>query len=72
MSEKKKRDQKKETTELTDETLEQASGGNSTSGEVRTSQSGDADDRPTEEVAFYYNKIAFGYAKTTDGKEWDS
>lgn len=22
--------------------------------------SGDADDRPTEEVAFYYNKIAFG------------
>ena len=29
--------------------------------------SGDADDRPTEEVAFYYNKIAFGYAPTTDG-----
>ena len=25
--------------------------------------SGDADDRPTEEVAFYYNKIAFSYAK---------
>ena len=25
------------------------------------STSGDADDRPTEEVAFYYNKIAFGY-----------
>ena len=25
--------------------------------------SGDADDRPTEEVAFYYNKIAFGYAR---------
>jgi hypothetical protein len=24
------------------------------------STSGDADDRPTEEVAFYYNKIAFG------------
>ena len=23
--------------------------------------SGDADDRPSEEVAFYYNKIAFGY-----------
>ena len=23
------------------------------------STSGDADDRPTEEVAFYYNKIAF-------------
>ena len=26
------------------------------------STSGDADDRPTEEVAFYYNKIAFNYA----------
>ena len=25
------------------------------------STSGDADDRPTEEVAFYFNKIAFGY-----------
>lgn len=25
------------------------------------STSGDADDRPTEEVAFYYNKIALGY-----------
>ena len=25
------------------------------------STSGDADDRPTEEVAFYYNKIAFDY-----------
>ena len=36
------------------------------------STSGDADDRPTEEVAFYYNKIAFNYAKTTDGKEWES
>ena len=38
--------------------------------------SGDADDRPTEEVAFYYNKIAFSYAHTKDGKEdatvsWD-
>jgi len=32
------------------------------------STSGDADDRPTEEVAFYYNKIAFSYATTTDGK----
>lgn len=32
--------------------------------------SGDADDRPTEEVAFYYNKIAFSYARTKDGKEW--
>jgi type VI protein secretion system component Hcp len=28
----------------------------------KTSTSGDADDRPTEEVAFYYNKIAFGVA----------
>ena len=33
--------------------------------------SGDADDRPTEEVAFYYNKIAFNYAMTEDGKTWD-
>ena len=32
------------------------------------STSGDADDRPTEEVAFYYNKIAFGYGATTDGQ----
>jgi hypothetical protein len=31
------------------------------------STSGDADDRPTEEVAFYYNRIAFQYASTTDG-----
>lgn len=28
--------------------------------------SGDADDRPTEEVAYYYNKIAFNYAMTKD------
>ena len=34
------------------------------------STSGDADDRPTEEVAFYYNKIAFGYVSTDeDGNE---
>lgn len=32
------------------------------------STSGDADDRPTEEVAFYYNKIAFNYAQTKDGR----
>jgi type VI protein secretion system component Hcp len=32
------------------------------------STSGDADDRPTEEVAFYYNRIAFQYRSTTDGK----
>jgi hypothetical protein len=31
------------------------------------STSGDADDRPTEEVAFYYNKIATQYAKTAAG-----
>ena len=36
------------------------------------STSGDADDRPTEEVAFYYNKIAFTYADTKDGTvSWD-
>jgi type VI protein secretion system component Hcp len=32
------------------------------------STSGDADDRPTEEVAFYYNRIAFKYARTADGE----
>jgi len=32
------------------------------------STSGDADDRPTEEVAFYYNKIAAQYAKSKHGK----
>ena len=31
------------------------------------STSGDADDIPVEEVAFYYNKIAFAYNPTTDG-----
>ncbi|NNM03221.1 MAG: type VI secretion system tube protein Hcp [Nitrosopumilus sp.] len=31
------------------------------------STSGDADDRPTEEVSFYYNKIAFQYT-STDGQ----
>jgi type VI secretion system secreted protein Hcp len=34
--------------------------------------SGDADDRPTEEVAFYYNKIAFEYLVTKDGREFKS
>jgi type VI protein secretion system component Hcp len=34
------------------------------------STSGDADDRPTEEVAFYYNRIAFNYANTKDGKSF--
>jgi type VI protein secretion system component Hcp len=33
--------------------------------------SGDADDRPTEEVAFYYNKIAFAYAATPDGTNFE-
>lgn len=32
------------------------------------STSGDADDRPTEEVSFYYNKIAFNYAETKNGR----
>ena len=32
------------------------------------STSGDADDRPTEEVSFYYNKIATTYASTSDGR----
>ncbi len=45
---------------LDDADLEGVSGGGGVSG-------GDADDRPTEEVAFYYNKIA--YAPTTDGIE---
>jgi type VI secretion system secreted protein Hcp len=36
------------------------------------STSGDADDRPTEEVAFYYNKIAFNYTSTTDGKVYSA
>lgn len=34
------------------------------------STSGDADDRPTEEVAFYYNKIAFQHAFTQDGEKF--
>lgn len=28
-----------------------------------------ADDRPTEEVAFYYNRISFNYAAAADGKD---
>lgn len=43
------------------------------------SVSGDGDDRPTEDVAIWYNKIAFVYFPTEDGKsfptghvcEWD-
>jgi type VI protein secretion system component Hcp len=33
---------------------------------------GDGDDRPTEEVAFFYNKIAFQYLATKDGKVFES
>ena len=41
--------------------------------------SGDADDRPSEDVALWYNRIAFNYWASTDGKkfvattevEWD-
>jgi type VI secretion system secreted protein Hcp len=36
------------------------------------STSGDADDRPTEEVAFYYNKIAFAYSPTKTGSDFES
>ncbi len=34
------------------------------------SMSGDGDDRPTEDVALWYNKIAFSYFYTTDGKQF--
>ncbi len=34
------------------------------------STSGDGDDRPTEDVAIWYNKIAFCYFATKDGKEF--
>lgn len=41
--------------------------------------SGDADDRPTEEVAFYYNKVAFAYTpecesppEPTNVMSWDN
>lgn len=37
-------------------------------GKVTWSATGYADDRPTEEAAFYYNKIAFIYAQTNDGE----
>jgi type VI protein secretion system component Hcp len=33
------------------------------------SVSGDADNRPTEEVAFYYNKIAFAYKPAVDSEK---
>jgi type VI secretion system secreted protein Hcp len=34
--------------------------------------SGDADDRPTEDVSLYYNKIAFEYLYTEDGRVFNS
>ncbi len=37
------------------------------------STSGDADDRPTEEVAFYYNRIAFTYTiEGSNAVSWDT
>lgn len=36
------------------------------------STSGDADDQPTEEVAFYYNKIAFGVIGGSTLMGWDN
>ena len=36
------------------------------------SMSGDADGRPTEDVALWYNKIAFHYFATEDGKKFVS
>ena len=55
-------------TELDDDELDQVSGGHELERAFIESwrASGDADDRPTEEVAFYYNKIAFGYVRTKD------
>ena len=51
-------------TELNDDDLSEAAGGLNYKLDrafIKSwSTSGDADDRPTEEVAFYYNKIAFG------------
>lgn len=35
------------------------------------SMSGDADDRPTEEVALWYNRIAVAYWPTEDGQKFD-
>ncbi len=36
------------------------------------SMSGDGDDRPTEDVALWYNKIAFIYFPTKDGKTFEA
>ncbi|MEM7178061.1 MAG: hypothetical protein AAF503_10180 [Pseudomonadota bacterium] len=48
---------------LSQDDLDQATGGGVMKPVIITSYqtSGDADDRPTEEVAFYYNKIARSY-----------
>ena len=35
------------------------------------STSSEADDHPTEEVAFYFNKIAFGYMGRDNNMNWD-
>ena len=35
------------------------------------STSGDGDDRPTEDVAIWYNKLAFAYYPSADGKTYD-
>lgn len=47
--------------ELVEDDLDQTSGGYKLDRAFikSWSTSGDADDRPTEEVAFYYNKISF-------------
>lgn len=37
-----------------------------------TSTSGDADDRPTEEVAIYYNKIAYAFITPDNHMSWDN
>lgn len=34
--------------------------------------SGDGDDRPSEDITIWYNKIAFGYHSTKDGKVFTS
>jgi hypothetical protein len=53
------------TAEIAEDDLEKVTGGTF----VKSwSTSGDADDRPTEEVSFYYNRIAFNYASSPDGK----
>lgn len=36
------------------------------------STSGDGDDRPTEDVAIWYNKLAFAYYPSADGKNFNT